>query len=291
MKDKSNVLVIILIVTIIIGSLYYLITSQEDNNSYLKEEVSSDLFNNVSMMHFNHMPITYFYHPSCVGPIIPRLEWAFNVLSNVTINKLKFQKINNNSADIYFICSAERNAVAVGFFTTEYTYGLASITDSNNSAIIKTQIQFWSVRNDTRPPSCQYFPSLEIHEILHVFGFNHMGVEKNPEYNIRNEFSSEYITTNKFSIMYPLGGSSCVARNETITYEGKTFKPEDKIDDEIVSCLNYIYSNAKEGSCAGIGSIEEENLCKNGWFPVEGTEYCCPEQNMKISLEGNCVQA
>ena len=78
---------------------------------------------------------------------------------------------------------------------------------------------------------------------------------------------------------------------DTITKLGKTFVPEDKVDDEIISCLKYIYSNWEfEGDCSEVNFLDEEyGECPTGTYEVEGTEYCCQEPNMIIDEEGYCA--
>ena len=55
-----------------------------------------------------------------------------------------------------------------------------------------------------------------------------------------------------------------------------------------ISCLKYIYSNGKEeGSCdfpSFIHENEDNSIsgCSEGWYPVEGEDFCCPEPNMII---------
>ena len=55
-----------------------------------------------------------------------------------------------------------------------------------------------------------------------------------------------------------------------------------KIDEEIVSCLNYIYSNGKIGMCKDVLLYSPNFVCPEGTFNVEGTNYCCSEPNMII---------
>jgi len=259
----------VLIFGILILLGWWLINNYNFNDS---EKIEDD-FSDINELHFSHVPVTYSYAESCIGPIIPRLEWAFDILENETEQLLSFENING-SADINFVCNSERNMEAVGTLITQFTYGQSLIEKLSGSVIEKTTIEFWSVREDTRPPSCINFPSLELHEIIHSFGFDH-------------------VENNRYSLMYLEAWTQCVAKNQTITLHstGKTFIPEDKIDDEIISCLKYIYSNGEvEGSCEDVNFLEAEyGGCSYGWYPVEGTNYCCPEPNMIINEDGYCA--
>lgn len=239
-----------------------------ETNKYKEIE---DNFSNIKEFHWNRMPLTYSYGEGCVGQIIKRIESAFEIIENDTENLILFEEVDNEG-NINFICYEEQERSASGLFSTEYLQGLAT-TDMLGNIINSSKIEFWSVTETTRPSSCWNFPSLELHEILHAFGFDHSSEEE------------------IYSIMHPYGGGACVSRDTLVTRDGKTFKPEDKIDDEIVSCLKYIYSNGEvEGNCSEVNWIWEDVVyeCEDGWYRVEGTEYCCPEPNMIISEEGYC---
>jgi len=236
------------------------------NNTFVDDSETSS---NITLLHFSNMPVTYRYSSLCVGPIVPRIEWAFEILENKTDGLLTFKQVSSE-ADIDFICSPESNTRAVGDYATEAVYGESSIESTSGSIIEKARIKFWSVREDTRPPSCFTFPSLELHEIMHTFGFAH----------------HDY---NRYSLMFPDAWQECVGKNQTITLHstGETFMPEDKIDDEIVSCLKFIYSNGTQESCNGV--YRDESDCPIEWYPDKYDESCCPEPNMFINDEGNCA--
>lgn len=265
-KDWKNVIIFLLIIFFIT----WIFSPSEDydfNNTDYQDEESQDNFSEIDELHWNHMPITYSFSESCVGPIVPRIEWAFQIIENNTNKLVNFNEIENNG-DITFICYPEQNKEAVGYDLTEYTFG-QSAPNIDGSVIKDAEIEFWSVTENTRPTSCSNFPRLEIHEILHAFGFDH-------------------ILNNTYTIMHPYGGSSCIARDDTITYNGKTFMPEDKIDEEIVSCLKYIYSNGQIGLCNKYVKFMTGE-CPLGYYEVPGSRYCCPEPNMRIDEEGYCV--
>ncbi len=202
-------------------------TEYEDNYAFAKDK-----------FHWGHMPVTYSYGEKCIGPIIKRIEWVFEDIKNRTENLVTLEEVEGE-ADINFICSPNKNVrstqLGPGHYMDEYTYGLTTPSYyEDENLLINADIEFWSVSENMRPASCALYPSLEAHEILHTFGFDHSD-------------DSEI-----YSVMYALGGGGCIARDDLITRNGETFYPEDKIDDEIISCLKYIYSNRKEGSCVGV---------------------------------------
>lgn len=86
----------------------------------------------------------------------------------------------------------------------------------------------------------------EVHEILHVFGIGHSNVIG--------------------GVMFP--SNSGMRKN---------------IEDNIISCLKKIYSNGEfDGDCSKVNFSSNKVSCEEGWYEVEGTDYCCPEPNMKI---------
>jgi hypothetical protein len=222
---------------------------------------------NMTFLHFS-TPVTYRFSSTCVGRIVPRIEWALDIIENETDGLVTFEQVSSE-AEIDFICTNESNTYAIGDYATRMIYGESSIEIVSDPIIEKARIKFWSVKEDTSPPSCYTFPSLELHEIMHSFGFDH------------NDYD-------KYSLMYPDAWQECVAKNVTITLHstGETFVPEDKIDDNIVSCLKFIYSNGEQGSCNDVYRTESD--CPIGWYPDKWDEYCCPEPNMIINDEGDC---
>ena len=261
---------------------WWLITPTEDDNIYpgdvteVKEYIKNtkiDQFSNIKEMHWDHTPLTYHYDPSCYGPIIPRIELAFEIITNETDSFVRFAKVEEN-ADINFLCYPSQNiGVLIYQDATEYTYGLASPVIYGNQ-IINSTIEFWSIRNNSMPPDCYTFPRLTIHEILHILGFGHD-------------------EANYYSVMYPYGGSECIKednRTTTIIATGETFIPKNEIDKKIVSCLKYIYSNGEVGFCGSdVNFMNFISECSEDWYPVSNSDYCCPEPNMIIDEEGYCA--
>jgi hypothetical protein len=272
---KETIFVLFLIG--ILGGGYYYYNLEDEINyvpEFQKNNFSENFekrildFSNIEEIHWNYMPLTYSFDSSCVGPIIPRIYWAFEIIENETNERVSFVEVKENS-NIKFVCYKEKNEEILSEVESILTQGLTTFDYAGN-VMNDTKIEFWKVSEKSRPSSCNKFPSLEIHEILHALGFAH-------------------IENNKYSIMYPLGGTECVERNDWITVNGKTFQPKDKIDDEIVSCLNYIYSNGKIGSCKDVPLYSPNFSCPEGAFNVEGTNYCYPKPNMIIK-EGYCYE-
>ena len=136
-----------------------------------------------------------------------------------------------------------------------HTFAEALITEKNlqKNLIISGEITFYG-----QGFVCLTgYPSLEVHEILHLFEIPH------------NPFTR--------SIMSPYTAESS---------ENCEIK---EIDEEYISCLRYVYSNGQiNGSCDFPNVVHESSSCPEGYYEVLETDYCCPEPNMIINEEGYC---
>jgi hypothetical protein len=144
------------------------------------------------------------------------------------------------------------------------TLGEGGISNFSGSMILKGEIKLYQEGDGFT--TCT-FPTKEIHELLHALGFAH--VEEpywDPYYG--------YVTWEPVrDILFPR--LYCEYQKE--------------LNEKYVSCLKYIYSNGKIGKCGNnINFLDFRGRCSEGWYPVEGTEYCCPEPNMEI-VNGNCI--
>jgi hypothetical protein len=119
------------------------------------------------------------------------------------------------------------------------------------------------------------FPAKSTHEILHSFGFGHPYLEY---YGSDPIYATNVPLFVRKDIMAPI--INCALQTE--------------IQEKYYSCLKYIYSNGEQGNCdeevvflddPGYGDYSS---CEDGWYLVEGTDYCCPGPNMEI-VEDMCV--
>ncbi len=159
----------------------------------------------------------------CYGERAERIHTAFNIIENKTKGILSFKyKPDEDYGDIIIDCydeSFEAGIVGYGgpiFYEgeREILWGEISLNPFEEEYIY-----------------CEDYPTEEIHEILHVFGFDHINDEK--------------------SIMHK-------GLDELILYEGEDDQPYvcQDIEIEIVACLKNIYSNGVNGSsCENLPSI------------------------------------
>ncbi|MBU0761374.1 MAG: hypothetical protein KJ600_06385 [Nanoarchaeota archaeon] len=110
--------------------------------------------------------------------------------------------------------------------------------------------------------TCTSFPTKEMHEILHGFGFGH---SYEPYFDPYYGYSAQdihYLSDLMFPRLY------CQYNKG--------------LQEKYISCLKYIYSNAEVGNCYDVSFL---GGCPAGTYEVEGTEWCCPEPNMIIEGE------
>jgi len=252
MKTKTILWIIgIVFALAIIGNL---LPDEEPTitSEVIKEEII-DNFPNISEVHWTHMPLKYKFENECIERLVNLSKLAFKKIEFETSYLVSFEE-TLEEPDISIYCKPTRYdksgeyEIADAFFTTSPDY---------ENLIIKGEINIYgqgSVCNTG-------YPALEVHEVLHLFDIPH-----NPL--IR-------------SIMHPYSAESS-SRCKII-----------EIDEEYISCLRYIYSNGKfNGSCSFPNYIHEDSPdfiyeCDEGWYEVEGTDFCCPEPNMEI-VDGYC---
>jgi len=253
----------VLIIVITIAGLYYStifnIPSSDNiqENQNLTKNISEykilDSFSNSQYKHWGHMPLTYKFENECRERLKDSIISAFNNITRETGGLVYFNEAFEN-ADFLIECKNPEYSSG----STEWTLADAIYkTDENNTnLIIHADINIYG-----QGFACVTgYPSLEVHEILHVFGFLH-----NPTIgSIMEEYVAD--SSNKCKII--------------------------QIDKEYISCLKNIYSNGGlEGNCSSINTLvtTKINPCPNGRYLDKSTEYCCPYPNMIIDIEGNCV--
>jgi len=195
--------------------------------------------------HWTHMPVTYhILKPNhqlkdCGQYESNKIRKGFGRIEDSTFGNVEFKEINNpEDADIVVKCSYIKDCYELKTNITEnYVYqteiicehvkGFANITESEGNKILKAEIEmiglfgFSETRN--KGPSGFFFascghPTVEIHEILHTFGYGH-------EYNSNSimYFEDDVLGSTKF------GKGNCIGSKK-------------EIDDLIVDDLIKIYS-------------------------------------------------
>ena len=188
----SYFILFLLIIALIFSSyiLFFKITEFNSNPVILEQKNITPNENIISYpygelqyypnMRFNHNNITYSIDSSCSEEKIKRIEKAISMLEE-DVNEISFFYTNNN-ADIEIICENKNVPSEVKEYFIAGEGGPTSVINTSLFYIIeKGKILLYNDKS-----SCDH-PNVELHELLHVFGFEH--------------------STNKESIMYSV--SSC----------------------------------------------------------------------------------
>ena len=129
---------------------------------------SSKMNSNIlSDMRFNHNNISYNIDENCTPEKISRIEYAFRILES-QVGILSFYSIENQDADIDITCSDESFSTSgeEGDIITGRGGPEKYINSTVYPIIIKGRLVLYRVAD------CDY-PIVELHEMLHVFGFGH----------------------------------------------------------------------------------------------------------------------
>jgi len=174
-KIILNAILVILLVNLIFyaGYLAYISwpraseTMHSDYNSKIDlVKLSANITQFSPNMRFNHNNLSYFIL-ECDGEKISRLKEAFSIIENET-KIIKFYQTNDeDNADIHVGCS--KNA-----FETEknvFVAGEGGPTKFLNLSLYPAILQGKIILYEES--SCDY-PITELHEIFHVFGFEHV---------------------------------------------------------------------------------------------------------------------
>ncbi|MFH1290378.1 MAG: hypothetical protein ABIH92_03145 [Nanoarchaeota archaeon] len=152
--------------------------------------------------------------------------------------------------------------------------------------ILNASVNLYHNLNNAR---CAYFPTREIHEILHSFGFDH-----SVDISVLNSLADETYWAS------PQRYKEIIRELDRLTSD--IMSPsincalQKKLDEKYISCLKYIYSNGIEGNCTGVNFMEVygddydyvyDDGCGD-WYLAVNEDSCCPEPGM--SIEGDyCV--
>jgi len=181
---KLWVSILISLFVFILGYLFFLSlqTSHYANyddvqsNSYTPQDNvqqnadGSDEFSSATRLHWTHMPLTVNFSNECTRIILIRNRNAFNEIANETDGLVTFEEVNDTSADISFICKKEIPTTNNDMYMTN---GDAQYFNEGNE-ITSAIINYYGVFEGWTPGGCSNFPDVEIHELLHTFGFGHV---------------------------------------------------------------------------------------------------------------------
>ena len=131
----------------------------------------------VENLRFNHNNISYFIEKECAGVREDAMLEAFNIFEN-KMDLISFYAVKNKTeADINVGCSDNYIELGENLFVAGEGGPSRIVNTSIFKLIEKGKI---SLYND---PQCNY-PVVELHELLHVFGFDHSDNPKSIMYNM-----------------------------------------------------------------------------------------------------------
>lgn len=186
-KDLRNFFIFIVILVlaswwiITIGQNNGEINSQNDADSIVNEtpleDISQDfvIYDNFSSIeqyeHWSHMPLIYAFNISC-SESQPEFTMAFDELARLTNNSLSFNITKDiNSADIIINCEDNIGEITYDDDYYHETLGTSGYFLYSNTNIIARA--FIHVTNSARLRNGCWYPAVEIHELLHAFGYGH----------------------------------------------------------------------------------------------------------------------
>ena len=196
---------------VFIGIIIFIVWIFTPTGTYITGESNPNFFyftdNNISYSFTSYNP--------CFGERAERVHLAFNIIENKTQGLLSLEyESDEYSGDIIIDCYTEN-------FEEGIAGGGGPLFYEGERKILGGEISLYPFEEEYI--QCESYPSEEIHEILHVFGFDHIDNEE--------------------SIMHE-------GLDELILYEGEddqSYVCKD-IEIEIIECLKNIYSNGVNGS-------------------------------------------
>lgn len=180
MGKFSETIMIFLLVGLLIylGHLLYQYAPGEQQNFSLdlkKENIvvnaSAEIVQFVPNMRFAKNELNYYIYPDCDLKKISDMRSAFEILSSKT-GVLNFQDSTKERADIIILCSPNEKETK----KNEFIAGEGGPSEYLNLSLYPLIISGEILLYDTRGENCDY-PVVELHELLHVFGFDHISDE------------------------------------------------------------------------------------------------------------------
>ena len=181
MHNKRKIYLISILTIFLVVYLVFLLIAYNkiyltNHVSYIESEVLSEmpqtsiLEEAKSGFYWAHMPITYkIENEKACGKIQSgRIKLAFQKIEEETLGSISFKETDDNE-DITISCYAYAPSSKVGYVTFANT----EVTEIADNIISKAKIKLYNASNSKRSGGCVNYPDVEIHEILHAFGYSH----------------------------------------------------------------------------------------------------------------------
>ncbi|MFH1452241.1 MAG: matrixin family metalloprotease [archaeon] len=167
-----KILIFFVLIVLLIGYLYLNVphdpVSLEVTNKYEDYTINIDYGKTPVFMknlRFNHDDISFFIEPTCPADRKNSMRKAFEIFHN-QMKIISFYELTNEDADILVGCSDDYIKIGETHFAAGEGGPSEIINTTNFKIIEKGKISLY------KKSSCDY-PIVEIHELCHVFGFDH----------------------------------------------------------------------------------------------------------------------
>jgi len=231
--------------------------------------VSGELLQFFPNMRFNHNNITYFINSECSEDKKERMNLAFSIIENET-EIITFNPDSEENADILVGCSFDSYETEKNVFIAGEGGPTKILNLSVYPLILRGKVILY---NET---SCDY-PITELHELFHVFGFDHINDAKTimyPYSKCNQKINPEMIETIKELYSTP-ALAEIYFENITASKKGVyldfniTARNEGLIEAKNITLE--VYSEEKKIGSFGLGNLN----------PGEGTGFNV--KNLKLS--------
>ena len=209
------IFVISLILIIAVGYLVYMdlpgspenVNLELDNLSVVENESVSDVYQFYPNMKFNHNDISYRIEDGCEIIKKERMISAFNELSK-QVNIISFHEVSEEP-DIEVSCTKKEKSFENKDYFIAGEGGAKEIVQTGAYNVITGGV-ILLYESQKKSIKCDY-PNVEMHELMHVFGFNH--------------------STNKNNLMYPYLESCNQVLDDSLIKELKRLYSQENLPD------------------------------------------------------------
>jgi len=173
-------LILLIVVGMLIIAGFYLYNnvprSAEIGNVFIEKNdenftgVDSNIKQFYPQMKFNHNDITYKIDFACDGARRSGVVESFDIISS-KVSSLSFREVSGD-ADIEISCSGENNDFVGEDHFIAGEGGAKEIIPTGKFSVISEGVVYLYETKNSKTDRCNY-PHVELHELMHVFGFDH----------------------------------------------------------------------------------------------------------------------
>ncbi|KKK41764.1 hypothetical protein LCGC14_2518160, partial [marine sediment metagenome] len=166
--DKQEKIILTVTIVLIASLFIYFsslpISSEDDLlTGGILSDLEEDNYQNTNKLHWGHIPITYKFENECRERQINLTKLAFKQIGIETDWKVSFNKVDENP-DISIYCKPTEWKRDSDLTLGDAVY---EVDDYNKNLVTHAEINFYG-----QGQVCATgYPALEVHEILHTFGF------------------------------------------------------------------------------------------------------------------------